>query len=1168
VTTEYVDCLDVPDAIDVLVAEYLDALDHGQAPSRSDWLSRHPEQAVELARFLDALEQLSPRKATRQRDTARAGETQVLPGGKAPKDVMAKGSETVLWNTSSDAINASPTVAEALPLGGSFGDYDLLETVARGGMGVVFKARHRQLDRVVALKMILAGQLADEQHIQRFRAEAQAAAKLDHPGIVPVYEVGEQQGLHYFTMTFVEGKSLAQRLRDGPLPAKEAARLVRDLAAAVAYAHEHGIVHRDLKPANVLIDAQGQPKLTDFGLAKQTQGASAMTGTDQVLGTPSYMAPEQAQGGAATVGTASDVYGLGALLFALLTGRPPFQGSSPVETIQHVIGADPPRPRSLNPSVPRDLETICLKCLEKSPQKRYASAIALSEDLDRFLDDRPILARPVGMIEKTYRWYRRRPVVGTMAAALAALLIAVPVLLGFFLVEAEARAMLEADGHVKEKEARAKVEQAHDKTKAAERERTKQLFQAYVNEAAARRSSLRIGRGFNALDRILAARELADELKLPAEDYTRLRSEAIAALSLMDLVPTKAGPGWFFTSQPEAFRYAQADDCYLTWDQLDGVLVRRIGDSKVVARIPIKVTQRDKPHVRISPDNRFVSTQMDGKLVVWQVDGAKPKEVARHEKNCFAHFSPDREEIIIYTPARELVIQPLDGKTKARSVRVPELLKETRPPQAQWTQPGPGRQMAVEGTNQVFLIDLDAEKVTATFPVRSPIAYLAWSRDGQTVAASRTDLGITLYHPASKSLGLVKTTMGGPELLCFEPAGRYLLAINWWTSHCSLVDVSLATQVLRFHQSELSPELSIDRSQHGRAWWQGAVESLHRLLPLRADDGAGRLAHATAVHPAGRLLATPTSRGIVLTDLSTGKRVGHLPGTDVLFCRFDAEGNLFAQMPAPGGGCQPYRWAVKEKNHRYEFGPAERLKFITAGGSLAVSPDGRFVVGGGHQDVAVFDRQTGKRIALGPQTDVRHVAFHPTEMLVASFEFSSDRFRIWEATTGKLLHAEDKTGSYIGEFTPDGKFLVVRRAGGTGLTLWSVQDKKYVQELGSVGHFAISPDNRFIAVAEANGKVRFTRIADGTQIARFDAPAEDYIGDMTFSPDGRYLIGMNIDRNQQHVWDLWKLRHRLAELKLDWETTPAPQAAAVTEPITLTIAPANLSDKLPLPNKP
>ena len=327
---------------------------------------------------------------------------------------------------------------QALPFNGSFGDYDLLETIARGGMGVVFKARHRQLNRIVALKMILAGQLADAQHIQRFRAEAQAAAKLDHPGIVPVYEVGEQQGQQYFTMAFVEGKSLAERLRNGPIEAKEAARLVRDLAAAIAYAHEHGIVHRDLKPANVLIDAQGQPKLTDFGLAKQTHGASEMTGTGQILGTPSYMSPEQAQGDAATVGPAADVYGLGALLFALLTGRPPFQGASPVETIQHVIAAEPPRPRSLNPSVPRDLETICLKCLEKSPAKRYASAMVLKEDLDRFLDDRPILARPVGIIEKTYRWYRRRPVIGTMAATLVVLLIAVPVLLGFFLLEAEA----------------------------------------------------------------------------------------------------------------------------------------------------------------------------------------------------------------------------------------------------------------------------------------------------------------------------------------------------------------------------------------------------------------------------------------------------------------------------------------------------------------------------------------------------------------------------------------------------------------------------------------------------------------------------------------------------------------------------------------------------------
>jgi WD40 repeat protein len=426
---------------------------------------------------------------------------------------------------------------------------------------------------------------------------------------------------------------------------------------------------------------------------------------------------------------------------------------------------------------------------------------------------------------------------------------------------------------------------------------------------------------------------------------------------------------------------------------------------------------------------------------------------------------------------------------------------------------------------------------------------MAWSNDGQTVAAHSENYGITLYEPARKSVRFVKTALGGPYLLCFEPSGRYLLALSWWGSYCSLIDVSLATQISRFHTSELSPELPVDFALHGRAWWQGAFDSIHRILPLRDDDGMASFPQSRAIHPAGRLLATPTNRAIILSDLHTGKRVGLLPINNLSFCRFDARGNLFAQTTSPRGGFQPCRYTVKEKNHRYEFGSAERLEFFTGQG-LAVSPDGRFVVGGGYEGAAVFDRKTGQRTAL-PQADVRYVVFHPTEPLVACFGFSSGSFRIWEATTGKLLHGEEKAGWWMGEFSPDGKFLVLRNAEVTRLSLWSVKDKKHVQDLGAAGRFAISPDSRCLAVAEANGKVRLTRIADGTLIAHFDAPAEDYISDMTFSPDGRYLIGTNFERNQEHVWDLWRLRRRLADLKLDWEKDAPPDSPAGAEPIVV-----------------
>ena len=319
------------------------------------------------------------------------------------------------------------------------GDYELLAEIARGGMGVVYKARQISLNRIVAVKMILAGQLATKADHERFHAEAQAAALLDHPNIVPIFEVGEHEGQHYFSMGYVDGSSLSARLAERPLTPKEAAELAATVAEAVEYAHRQGVIHRDLKPSNILIDSKGHPRVTDFGLAKQvgapgTPGrGSDLTASGQVLGTPSYMPPEQAAGQIRTVGPAADVYALGAVLYATLTGQPPFQAATPSETLRQVIEREPLTLRQLNPAVPRDLETIALKCLEKSVPRRYATAQALADDLRRYLTGRPIVARPVSRWEHAWRWCRRQPVVAGLSAAavLLTVLVAVTVTVGY-----------------------------------------------------------------------------------------------------------------------------------------------------------------------------------------------------------------------------------------------------------------------------------------------------------------------------------------------------------------------------------------------------------------------------------------------------------------------------------------------------------------------------------------------------------------------------------------------------------------------------------------------------------------------------------------------------------------------------------------------------------------
>ena len=296
----------------------------------------------------------------------------------------------------------------AVSVGQQFGEYELLSEIARGGMGVVYRARQVRLDRVVALKMILAGRLANADEVQRFRTEAGAAAKLQHSNIVAVHDVGEWQGQHFFTMEFIDGSSLDRKLADGPLACKAAARYVRILARAVQYAHKHGILHRDLKPSNILIDADDMPHITDFGLAKRLDhGSSGQTRTGAVLGTPSYMSPEQAQGKTNDLGPACDIYSLGAILYELMTGRPPFRAATPLDTVMQVIDNQAVPPRLLNSRIDHDLETICLKCLEKDPTMRYASAEELAVDLQHYLEGESINARSFNVLDRLTRTLER-----------------------------------------------------------------------------------------------------------------------------------------------------------------------------------------------------------------------------------------------------------------------------------------------------------------------------------------------------------------------------------------------------------------------------------------------------------------------------------------------------------------------------------------------------------------------------------------------------------------------------------------------------------------------------------------------------------------------------------------------------------------------------------------
>jgi WD40 repeat protein len=384
--------------VNQVIADHLEGVHDGRAGDRQELLARHPDLARELAAFF----------ADQDRFAQAAG--QLEPPAARPLHTVGPEPEP-----------ATHPLDRARP----FGDYELLAEITRGGMGVVYRARQVSLNRVVALKMILAGQLASPADVQRFHREAEAAANLDHPNIIPVYEVGEHEGQHYFTMKLIEGGSLAHR-PSAQTESRWAGRLLATVARAVHYAHQRGILHRDLKPANILLDGQDSPHVGDFGLARRLDAPGSLSPSGAIVGTPSYMAPEQARGEKGLT-TAADVYGLGAILYELLTGRAPFQAATPLDTVLQVLERPPQRPRALNPRIDPDLETVCLTCLEKDPRRRYGSAEALAEDLELWLAGDPIRRRPVGRLERLWRWGRRHPTAAGLVASLAALLLAVTV---------------------------------------------------------------------------------------------------------------------------------------------------------------------------------------------------------------------------------------------------------------------------------------------------------------------------------------------------------------------------------------------------------------------------------------------------------------------------------------------------------------------------------------------------------------------------------------------------------------------------------------------------------------------------------------------------------------------------------------------------------------------
>jgi hypothetical protein len=674
--------------VDAATAAYPEAA--GQALDRREWLERHPEIAAELNSFFAKHDRLR-------------GPTQGAPVASlvVPEEAITPG---------------------LLGTVRGFGDYELPEEIARGGMGIVFKARQLSLDRTVALKMILAGQFASRVDVERFLTEARAVATLDHPSIVPVYDVGEHQGQHYFSMKFVEGGNLARKigeLRDTP---REAALIVATVARAVHDAHQRGILHRDLKPANVLLDQQGRPHVTDFGLAKRVTGDGGLTRSGAIIGTPSYMAPEQASA-RRELTTAADVYSLGAILYECLTGRPPFQAETPVDTILEVLEKEPTRPRSLNPNVDRDLETICLKCLDKEPARRYGSAAALADDLERWLAGVPIFARRTGAAERVLKWARRRPAV---AALLLALLLVGAIGVGGVAWQwRQARAADEEAAFFRAENARRRA--AADEQAA---ENARQRAEDARQQEAKANAAVEQARG--------------EEKKiLRRADGLRLAIEASAV--------RQTSPGLSLLLAIEAVR---REPNSLTWNVLHDAL----GDCREVRTLPGK---KNRPAVaRFSSDGRFLLVaglavrDKEGRVAEWLDASGKPIAAWRGYGAYFgsADLSPDGT-LAAATAQGDQTVEYNDGKSPSRHVFTDRVVYLWEP---------------ATGKDHVHLCNH-----------RDRVVSIRFSRDGKRVVTASWDRTARVWDATT---GKELFVLGGHECsllsAAFSPDGKKILTLG------------------------------------------------------------------------------------------------------------------------------------------------------------------------------------------------------------------------------------------------------------------------------------------------------------------------------------------------------------------------------------------------------
>jgi WD40 repeat protein len=1035
-------------------------------------------------------------------------------------------------------------------------DHEILGELGRGGMGVVYKAQQKGLNRIVAVKMILVGSHSDPARQARFRTEAEAVARLQHPNIVQIHQVGGQAGVPYYSMEFVDGRSLAQELNGTPLPARQAATLVQTLARAIHEAHQKGIIHRDLKPANILLahpgGASGEslpetrgssgngdlgrfatPKISDFGLAKLQDAEVGQTGSGVIVGTPSYMAPEQAKSNDGQIGPATDVYSLGAILYELLTGRPPFKAQTQLETLRQVIANEPLSMSRLDLKVPRDLETVCQKCLRKEPRQRYGTALELSQDLERFLTNKPILARRTPVWERAWRWRRRNP---GWAAALA-LLVAIAV--GTSVVSLELNAALVRTGR-------------------AEKKATNQLFEALVTRVQAGRGSGRPGQRFAGLDSIRQAVEIAHTRARPAADLLQLRKEAIACLALPDLrmeVDWEGNPpgtnGLNFDGAFERYAWSFKDE---------GIRVCRLKDHVELCRLPTPPATRVSrwASFRFSPSGRYLAAHYHHwaekqSVEIWDISDGKGRRVAN---------LPDATELPVFL-AREISLVTVVSSGEAVVIDLPDGRERQRIPLggqggALALQPGE-KLLAVGGekADGVRLVDLASGSVVRRLAHPEAVANMSWSPDGKTLATACLDNRIHLWDATSwREQAPLTGHRWEVDNVAFDPSGRWLASFGWDMT-LRVWEVATRRQIMNLEEIRV-----LDfRSQGGLAvsalagrkvqiwsfWPSDIVQELH------PDD---RATQHLRFSPDSRWLATGGFNAeLRLWDLDAGREVLHRSGEQVGL--WGPEGGWVIVQSEEGLSRVPVRvWPGSQKNRpRIQFGQPQRLAGFrenVRGRRMGwLGPPGRrfFLVDYSSQGsraarIRVFGLEADRVRLLWEARIVSDIgapaADEEGRFLTAGSYSGGNGVIIWDAETGRLVR-ELPVGDAEVAFSADGSRLFTTTARlsarGAECRSWSADSWEpdravpVPRTVSSAAPIQIVEEGT-VAIAYTSSDVRLLDPDTLEELATLVAPEPAVRIVLAASPDSSTLAV--VSSGTIHLWKLRRLRAELAAMGLDW----------------------------------